>query len=86
FTCWFNAKSIEAFGTFGFDIHHRYSDVVKEYLNEVGMPENDTVDYYTAMAHRDHLFNGGRRLAASTTPPPLTFMGGNGTYRRSTLG
>ncbi|KAL7083952.1 hypothetical protein ACP275_14G194500 [Erythranthe tilingii] len=86
FTSWFNAKNIEAFGTFGFDIHHRYSDVVKEYLNEVGLPEKGTVDYDTAMAHRDHLSNGGRRLAASTTPSPLTFMGGNGTYRLGSLG
>ncbi|XP_012848265.1 PREDICTED: aspartic proteinase-like protein 1, partial [Erythranthe guttata] len=59
--------SSEAFGTFGFDIHHRYSDTVKQFLNIDGLPEEGTVDYYTAMAHRDHLFKG-RRLAAATTP------------------
>ncbi|KAL9142674.1 hypothetical protein ABFS82_14G185900 [Erythranthe guttata] len=78
FTCWINAKSIEAFGTFGFDIHHRYSDTVKEFLNLDGLPEKGTVDYYTAMAHRDQLLKG-RRLATSTTPT-VTFYGGNQTY------
>ncbi|KAL7083953.1 hypothetical protein ACP275_14G194600 [Erythranthe tilingii] len=78
FTCWINANSIDAFGTFGFDIHHRYSDTVKEFLNLDGLPEKGTVDYYTAMAHRDQLLKG-RRLAASTTPT-VTFFGGNQTY------
>ncbi|XP_012842939.1 PREDICTED: aspartic proteinase-like protein 1 [Erythranthe guttata] len=83
FSCCFNAKSIEAFGTFGFDIHHRYSDTVKEFLNTDGLPEKGTVDYYTAMAHRDHLFKG-RRLAASTAI--LTFFGNNRTYNLWSLG
>ncbi|KAL7126401.1 hypothetical protein ABFS83_14G184400 [Erythranthe nasuta] len=85
FTCWFNAKSSDAFGTFGFDIHHRYSDTVKQFLNVDGLPEKGTVDYYTAMAHRDHLFKG-RRLADSTTPP-LTFhsSSGNQTYQLRSL-
>ncbi|XP_012837909.1 PREDICTED: aspartic proteinase-like protein 1 [Erythranthe guttata] len=86
FACWFNAKSGEAFGTFGFDIHHRYSDTVKEFLNLDGLPEKGTVDYYSAMAHRDHLFKG-RRLATTTTDSqPITFFGGNETYRISSLG
>ncbi|KAL8028851.1 hypothetical protein ABFX02_14G188200 [Erythranthe guttata] len=84
FACWFNAKGSEAFGTFGFDIHHRYSDTVKEFLNLDGLPEKGTVDYYTAMAHRDHLFKG-RRLAASNTKR-LTFFGGNKTYSFTYLG
>ncbi|EYU37090.1 hypothetical protein MIMGU_mgv1a024447mg [Erythranthe guttata] len=83
FACWFNANSSEAFGTFGFDIHHRYSDTVKEYLNLDGLPEKGTVDYYTALAHRDQLLMKGRRLAAGSTPV-LTFFGtganGNKTY------
>ncbi|KAL7126412.1 hypothetical protein ABFS83_14G185200 [Erythranthe nasuta] len=86
FACWFNAKRGDAFGTFGFDIHHRYSDTVKEFLNLDGLPEKGTVDYYTAMAHRDHLLNG-RRLATAANPL-LTFFGdsGNETYRISSLG
>ncbi|EYU44072.1 hypothetical protein MIMGU_mgv1a0266071mg, partial [Erythranthe guttata] len=52
--------SIEAFGTFGFDIHHRYSDTVKQFLNVDGLPEKGTVHYYAAMAHRDQLFKGRR--------------------------
>ncbi|KAL8028848.1 hypothetical protein ABFX02_14G188100 [Erythranthe guttata] len=85
FACWFNAKCGEAFGTFGFDIHHRYSDTVKEYLNLDGLPEKGTVDYYTAMAHRDQLLHD-RRLAASTKPV-LTFYSsvGNETYYISNL-
>ncbi|KAL9142680.1 hypothetical protein ABFS82_14G186500 [Erythranthe guttata] len=86
FACWFNAKSGEAFGTtFGFDIHHRYSDTVKEFLNLDGLPEKGTVDYYTAMAHRDH-FLKGRRLATTTTNPPITFFGGNETLQIPSLG
>ncbi|KAL7126408.1 hypothetical protein ABFS83_14G185000 [Erythranthe nasuta] len=90
FMCWFNAKSGDAFGTFGFDIHHRYSDTVKEFLDLDGLPEKGTVDYYTAMAHRDQLFMKGRRLAAGSTPV-LTFFGsgtganGNKTYSVSAL-
>ncbi|KAL7083951.1 hypothetical protein ACP275_14G194400 [Erythranthe tilingii] len=86
FACWINANSSEAFGTtFGFDIHHRYSDTVKQFLNLDGLPEKGTVDYYTVMAHRDQLLNG-RRLAASTKPV-LTFYSfvGNQTYYISNL-
>ncbi|KAL7083950.1 hypothetical protein ACP275_14G194300 [Erythranthe tilingii] len=83
--CWFNANSSEAFGTFGLDIHHRYSDAVKQFLDLDGLPEKGTVDYYTAMAHHDQQFKG-RRLAAASTPI-LTFYGadGNRTYRYNAL-
>ncbi|KAL7126407.1 hypothetical protein ABFS83_14G184900 [Erythranthe nasuta] len=87
FTCWINANISEAFGTFGLDIHHRYSDTVKQFLNVDGLPpEKGTVDYYTAMVHRDQLFKG-RRLAACSTPI-LTFVGigGNQTYNMWALG
>ncbi|KAL3631661.1 hypothetical protein CASFOL_024645 [Castilleja foliolosa] len=78
----------EAFGTFGFDIHHRYSDTVKDLLGGDGLPEKGSFDYYTAMAHRDHIFKA-RRLATSTpnaTTPLLTFFGSNQTFRLSALG
>ncbi|KAL0375693.1 UNVERIFIED_CONTAM: Aspartyl protease family protein 1 [Sesamum calycinum] len=70
FACWINAKSSEAFGTFGFDIHHRYSDTVKDFLDVDGLPAKGSLDYNAAMAHRDQLFKA-RRLA--TSPPPLPF-------------
>ncbi|KAL7126406.1 hypothetical protein ABFS83_14G184800 [Erythranthe nasuta] len=80
FACWINAKSSKAFGTFGFDIHHRYSDTVKQSLNGDGLPEEGTIDYYNALAHRDQVIMG-RRLAAISTPI-LTFysVDGNETY------
>ncbi|EYU37078.1 hypothetical protein MIMGU_mgv1a019366mg, partial [Erythranthe guttata] len=76
--------STEAFGTFGFDIHHRYSDTVMQFLNVDGLPEKGTVDYYAAMAHRDQLFKG-RRLASTASTPILTFYGGNETYHIMSL-
>ncbi|KAL8028842.1 hypothetical protein ABFX02_14G187500 [Erythranthe guttata] len=83
FACWFNAKSSDAFGTFGFDIHHRYSDTVKQFLNDNGLPEKGTVEYYSAVAHRDRHLKG-RHLATST--PILTFYGANETQRLNILG
>lgn len=81
-----NVKSGECFGL---DVHHRYSDTVKEFLSHDGLPAHGTFDYYAAMAHRDHLFKA-RRLAdgnsTSSSSPFLTFSGGNSTFRLSTLG
>ncbi|KAL7083957.1 hypothetical protein ACP275_14G195000 [Erythranthe tilingii] len=84
--CWFNAKSGEALGTFGLDIHHRYSDTVQQFLNDDGLPEEGTVDYYTALAHRDQLLKGRRLAGTTTATAPITFFGGNETYRISSLG
>lgn len=87
FTFWINAKPSQAFGTFGFDIHHRYSDTVKDFLDHDGLPEKGTLDYYSAMAHRDHLLNA-RRLATSPSSAPITFLGvnGNETFQLNSLG
>ncbi|KAK6118573.1 hypothetical protein DH2020_047686 [Rehmannia glutinosa] len=76
----------EAFGTFGFDIHHRYSDTVKDFLDVDGLPEKGTIDYYAAMAHRDQLFKARRLATTPATTPLLTFFGGNDTFRLSSLG
>lgn len=78
------SQSCDGFGTFGFNIHHRYSDPVKGILDLRGLPEKGSLDYYAAMAHRDLLFHG-RKLAAVTSAP-LTFLGGNDTYRLNALG
>ncbi|CAK9143564.1 unnamed protein product [Ilex paraguariensis] len=78
----------DAFGTFGFDVHHRYSDPVKGILDLDGLPEKGSMEYYSAMAHRDQFIrrHGGRRLADTVDSSPLTFDGGNDTYRISGFG
>ncbi|KAK4791209.1 hypothetical protein SAY86_031622 [Trapa natans] len=74
------------FGTFGFDIHHRFSDPVKGVLdvNDLQLPEKWSAPYYAAMAHRDRAIHG-RRLAEHPDVP-ITFSPGNDTYRISSLG
>jgi hypothetical protein len=79
------SKKSEAFGTYGFDIHHRYSDPVKGILDLNDLPEKGTHDYYTVMAHRDRLIHG-RRLAGTVNTTHLTFSAGNDTYRLNSLG
>lgn len=79
-------KSCEAFGTFGFDVHHRYSDPVKGILDLDDLPEKGTHDYYAAMAHRDRLVHGRRLAGAQINESLLTFSSGNDTYRISSLG
>ncbi|XP_019182820.1 PREDICTED: aspartyl protease family protein 1-like [Ipomoea nil] len=77
----------EAFGTFGFDIHHRYSDPVKGILDLQGLPEKGSVDYYSAWVARDqHRLSKGRRLAESGDSDMLTFEAGNETVQISALG
>ncbi|KAK3014994.1 hypothetical protein RJ639_007247 [Escallonia herrerae] len=76
----------DAFGTFGFDIHHRYSDPVKGILDLDGLPEKGSTHYYAAMAHRDRLFHGRRLAGGSVESELLTFSGGNETYRFNSLG
>lgn len=78
--CWINAEA------YGLDIHHRYSDTVKDFLAVDGLPEKGSLDYYAAMAHRDHLFKSRRLATTPATSPFLTFLGGNDTYRLSSLG
>ncbi|XP_073278513.1 aspartyl protease family protein 1-like [Primulina huaijiensis] len=86
-----NTSRSEAFGTFGLDIHHRYSETVKGFLDLNGLPEKDSLEYFAAMAHRDQFFKTRhlhRRNLAETAPPatPLTFSSGNATYHLSSLG
>ncbi|KAF7129898.1 hypothetical protein RHSIM_Rhsim10G0206700 [Rhododendron simsii] len=76
----YHCSCCEGFGTFGFDVHHRYSDTVKGILDVDGWPEKGSVDYYAAMAHRDHLLRG-RHLAGGGGSTPLTFSGGNETFK-----
>lgn len=79
------SRSCYGFGTFGFDIHHRYSDPVKGILALDDLPDKGTLQYYASMAHRDRLIHG-RRLATADNSTPLTFFDGNETIRISSLG
>lgn len=77
---------IDGFGTFGFDIHHRYSDQVKGVLDidDHVLPQMGSLDYYSAMAHRDRIFH--RRKLAGTVESSLAFSDGNETYQLPSLG
>ncbi|KAL8151705.1 hypothetical protein V2J09_021513 [Rumex salicifolius] len=74
--------------SFGFSIHHRFSDPVRSIFparEDERLPEIGTVGYFAAMAQRDRIH--GRRLASSSSDStPLTFDTGNATYRVSSFG
>ena len=72
-------RSCDGLGTFGFEIHHRFSDPVKGILGVDELPEKGSVDYYVAMAHRDRIIRG-RHLASINDQSPLAFSGGNDTF------
>ncbi|KAJ0098231.1 hypothetical protein Patl1_29165 [Pistacia atlantica] len=77
------------FGTFGFSIHHRFSDPVKGIMAVDDLPDKGSFSYYSAMAHRDRVFHvhgRGRGLATESDQTPLTFEYGNDTYRLNSLG
>ncbi|KHG06656.1 hypothetical protein F383_03930 [Gossypium arboreum] len=80
-----SARSCYGFGTFGFDIHHRYSDPVKQILAVDELPAKGSPEYYSAMVHRDKIIKG-RRLATANDQTPVTFLDGNETYRLDDLG
>lgn len=71
--------------TFGFDIHHRFSDQIKGMLGIDDVPQKGTPQYYAVMAHRDRIFRG-RKLAGADHHAPLTFTAGNVTYRIASSG
>ncbi|TQD85755.1 hypothetical protein C1H46_028671 [Malus baccata] len=73
-------------GTYGFDIHHRFSDPVKAILGSDELPEKGSAEYYAAMAHRDRLIRGRHLSTADDQTTPLAFEYGNITYRISAFG
>lgn len=75
------------FATFGFDVHHRFSDPVKGVLAVDRLPEKGSLEYYEVMALRDRAIHG-RRLAASSSgnQTVLTFSSGNETILSPSLG
>ncbi|KAI3865957.1 hypothetical protein MKX03_036816 [Papaver bracteatum] len=76
-----------AFQTFGFEMHHRYSDQVKSILGGDSLPEKGNLEYYAAMVHRDKVFRG-RGLAETDDGDSklLTFSDGNQTFHIASLG
>ncbi|KAJ0040225.1 hypothetical protein Pint_28568 [Pistacia integerrima] len=77
--------SSHGFGTFGFNIHHRYSQAVKGIMAIDDLPEKGSFSYYSALAHRDRVFRG-HGLAMERNQTQLTFEYGNETYRLNPLG
>ncbi|KAI3926374.1 hypothetical protein MKX01_032562 [Papaver californicum] len=72
-----NVKYCNAFQTFGFEMHHRFSDQVKAIMGGDNLPEKGSLEYYAAMAHRDRVFRG-RALAENDDDDSklLTFSNG----------
>lgn len=74
---------------FGFDIHHRFSDRVRQWANSRsrdlpgGWPEKGTAEYYSALVGHDRAIHG-RTLAELA--PELSFADGNETIRINSLG
>ncbi|XP_020581742.1 aspartyl protease family protein 1-like isoform X2 [Phalaenopsis equestris] len=71
---------------FGFDMHHRFSDRVRQWMKSMprdlpgGWPEKGTAEYYAALVGHDR----GRSLAE--VAPKLAFSDGNETVRINLLG
>lgn len=79
------SRTCSGFGSYGFDIHHRFSDPVKAILGSDELPEKGSAEYYAAMAHRDRLIRG-RHLSTADETTPLTFVYGNETYQIGAFG
>ncbi|XP_020532231.1 aspartyl protease family protein 1 isoform X2 [Amborella trichopoda] len=75
--------------TFGFDLHHKFSEPVKEWMSlrhGIGYeewPESGSEDYYLSLVHHDHNLRG---RGISEIGAPLTFADGNTTFKLSSLG
>lgn len=72
---------------FTFEMHHRFSEPVKNWSNSTGKlsywPVKGSFEYYAVLVHRDHLLRG-RKL--SDINASLSFSDGNSTFRISSLG
>ncbi|CAE6075859.1 unnamed protein product [Arabidopsis arenosa] len=76
----------EASGKFSFEVHHMFSDAVKQTLGfDDLVPENGSLEYFKVLAHRDR-FIRGRGLASNNEETPLTFIRSNLTLALNFLG
>ncbi|CAB62657.2 putative protein [Arabidopsis thaliana] len=83
--CW-GFERCEATGKFGFEVHHIFSDSVKQSLGLGDLvPEQGSLEYFKVLAHRDRLIRG-RGLASNNDETPITFDGGNLTVSVKLLG
>ncbi|CAH8287815.1 unnamed protein product [Eruca vesicaria subsp. sativa] len=76
----------EAAGKFSFEVHHMFSDAVKQTLGlDDLVPEKGSMEYFKVLAQRDQLIRG-RGLASNNEETPVTFMRGNRTLGLDILG
>ncbi|KAG7565277.1 Xylanase inhibitor C-terminal [Arabidopsis suecica] len=76
----------EASGKFSFEVHHMFSDRVKQTLGlDDLVPEKGSLEYFKVLAQRDRLIRG-RGLASNNEETPITFMRGNRTVSLDFLG
>ncbi|KAL0847724.1 hypothetical protein Bca101_020970 [Brassica carinata] len=76
----------EATGKFSFEVHHVFSDAVKQNLGFDGLvPEEGSLECVKVLAQRDRLIRG-RGLASNNEDSPLTSAEGNLTVFVSFLG
>nr|ACG28820.1 aspartic-type endopeptidase/ pepsin A [Zea mays] len=75
--------------SFGFDLHHRFSPVVRRWAEARGgplaadrWPARGTPEYYSALSRHDR---ARRALAGGADDGLLTFAAGNDTYQSGTL-
>ncbi|XP_058098305.1 aspartyl protease family protein 1 isoform X1 [Magnolia sinica] len=76
----------DGLSTFGFDLHHRFSDTVKRWagFRADEWPDKGTFDYYTALADHDRILHG-RHLSSRNDNQTLTFYDGNTTISTGSL-
>jgi hypothetical protein len=74
--------------SFGFDLHHRFSPVVRRWAEARGgplaadrWPARGTPEYYSALSRHDR---ARRALAGGADDGLLTFAAGNDTYQSGT--
>ncbi|KAJ4890168.1 Eukaryotic aspartyl protease family protein [Raphanus sativus] len=76
----------EATGKFSFEVHHMFSDAVKQNLGFDNLvPEEGSLEYFKVLAQRDRLTRG-RGLASNNEHSPLTSAEGNLTVFVNFLG
>ncbi|CAL9759083.1 unnamed protein product [Musa acuminata subsp. burmannicoides] len=73
----------------GFEFHHRFSDRVRQWAEDLAIPgawwpQKGTAEYYAALAHQDRALRG--RSLADASASELTFADGNVTYLSGSLG
>ncbi|EFH54058.1 hypothetical protein ARALYDRAFT_906483 [Arabidopsis lyrata subsp. lyrata] len=83
--CW-GLQRCESAGKFSFEVHHMFSDTVKQNLGFGDLvPEKGSLEYFKLLAQRDRLIRG-RGLSSNNEEAPVTFILGNRTVSIDFLG